>query len=221
MKYFEAFAGIGGFRFGINKAYETYYNKQAAQVQQDGQRGNGNTNERPVLLHGGPDAPLCVGYSEIDKYAIQIYKNHFPNENNFGDITKINPEDLPDFDLFVGGFPCQSFSIAGKRGGFGDKRGTMFFEIDRILRVKKPNYILLENVKGLLSHEGGRTYATIKNTLDELGYITERQTLNSKNHGVPQNRERIFIIGHLRGTPRPKVFPFTGESQENTGGNKL
>jgi DNA (cytosine-5)-methyltransferase 1 len=156
----------------------------------------------------------CVGYSEIDKYAVQIYQKHFPNHKNYGDITKIDETKLPDFDLFVGGFPCQSFSIAGKRGGFDDTRGTMFFEIARIVREKQPRLLLLENVKGLLSHDKGATFYTIISTLDELGYDCEWQVLNSKNHGVPQNRERVFIIGHLRGTSRPEVFPITGADTE-------
>lgn len=149
----------------------------------------------------------CVGYSEINKYATKIYDSHFPNHKNYGDITRISAEELPDFDLLVGGFPCQAFSIAGKRGGFDDTRGTLFFDLARILRAKQPRLFLFENVKGLLSHDDGRTFKTIIATLDELGYDLGWQVLNSKNHGVPQNRERIFIIGHLRGTPRPEVFP--------------
>ncbi len=161
---------------------------------------------------------ICMGYSEIDKYAIQIYQSHYPEHKNYGDITKIKTDDLPDFDLLVGGFPCQSFSIAGKRKGFNDTRGTLFFEIARILDAKKPRLFLLENVKGLLSHDDGKTFKTIITTLDELGYDLQWQLLNSKNHGVPQNRERIIIVGHLRGTPRPPVFPFTtGYSNINEG----
>ncbi|MFC1855880.1 DNA (cytosine-5-)-methyltransferase [Thermodesulfobacteriota bacterium] len=150
----------------------------------------------------------CIGHSEVDKYAIKIYEKHF-NHKNYGDITKINPKELPDFDLIVGGFPCQAFSIAGKRGGFKDTRGTLFFEIARIVREKRPRLLLLENVKGLLSHDKGRTFATIISTLDEMGYDCQWQVLNSKDFGVPQNRERVFIIGHLRGTRRPEVFPIT------------
>lgn len=156
----------------------------------------------------------CVGYSEIDKYAVQIYQKHFPTHKNYGDITKINTEELPDFDLLVGGFPCQAFSIAGKRGGFEDTRGTMFFELARILRAKQPRLFVFENVKGLLSHDGGKSFATIIQTLDELGYDLQWQIINSKNHGVPQNRERVFIIGHSRGTPRPEVFPFGEDDRE-------
>lgn len=149
----------------------------------------------------------CVGFSEIDKYAVQIYQRHFPDHTNFGDITKINADELPDFDLLVGGFPCQAFSIAGKRGGFADTRGTLFFDLARILKAKRPRLFLFENVKGLLSHDEGRTFYTIVATLDELGYDVQWEVLNSKNFGVPQNRERIFIAGHLRGEPRPQVFP--------------
>jgi DNA (cytosine-5)-methyltransferase 1 len=149
----------------------------------------------------------CVGFSEIDKYAIAIYQKQFPKHKNYGDITKIKANELPDFDLLCGGFPCQSFSIAGKRKGFEDTRGTLFFEIARIAKEKRPRYLLLENVKGLLSHDKGRTFKTILYTLDELGYDLQWQILNSKNFGVPQNRERVFIIGHLRGTPRPEIFP--------------
>lgn len=155
----------------------------------------------------------CVGYSEIDKYAIQVYSNHF-NHVNYGDATRIDTAELPDFDLLVGGFPCQAFSIAGKRRGFDDTRGTLFFEIARILRDKRPRYFVLENVKGLLSHDSGKTIQTIFGVLTDLGYEFEWQVLNSKNFGVPQNRERIFIIGHLREERRPKVLPIrTNDTQ--------
>jgi DNA (cytosine-5)-methyltransferase 1 len=158
---------------------------------------------------------ICIGYSEINKYAIQIYERHF-NHENYGDITRINPREIEDFDLLVGGFPCQSFSIAGKRGGFSDTRGTLFFEIARIVKQKQPRLLLLENVKGLLSHDEGKTFFTIIATLDELGYDLQWQVLNSKDFGVPQNRERVFIIGHLRGTSRPEVFPFGENGQQLT-----
>lgn len=160
------------------------------------------------------DEHECVGFSEIDKYAIKIYKEQFPHHTNYGNITEIPAESLPDFDLLVGGFPCQSFSIAGKRRGFEDTRGTLFFDIARILKAKQPRLLVLENVKGLLSHDTGRTFRTIIATLTELGYDLQWQVLNSKDFGVPQNRERVFIVGHLRGTTRPEVFPFTGETRE-------
>jgi len=160
------------------------------------------------------DKGECIGFSEIDKYAIQTYQSHF-NHKNYGDITTINTAELPEFDLLVGGFPCQAFSIAGKRKGFEDTRGTLFFEIARILRDKQPRLFCLENVKGLLSHDNGNTFRTIVSTLNELGYDLQWQVLNSKNFGVPQNRERVFIIGHLRGTSRPEVFPFGSSSEGN------
>lgn len=158
----------------------------------------------------------CVGFSEIDKYAIQIYQKHFPSHKNYGDIKKIDAKKLPDFDLICGGFPCQSFSVAGKRKGFNDARGTIFFDICRIIKIKKPRLILLENVKGLLSHDDGRTFIAIIAALDELGYDCQWQVLNSKDFGVPQNRERIFVVGHLRGSRRPQVFPITQSGKVHT-----
>ena len=138
----------------------------------------------------------CIGYSEVDKYAESIYKRKFPNHIGYGDATKIRTEELPDFEFLVGGFPCQAFSIAGKRRGFDDTRGTLFFEIARILRDKAPRYFLLENVKGLLSHDKGKTFQTILGVLSEMGYGVEWEVLNSKNFGVPQNRERVFLKGY-------------------------
>jgi DNA (cytosine-5)-methyltransferase 1 len=215
MKYFDAFSGYGGFSLGIQKAYAG--NQQSSEIEQDRKRGNGDSNEvANDVLSSGRTAPLCVGYSEVDKYAIQVYSKHFPTHTNYGDITKITAESLPDFDLLVGGFPCQAFSIAGKRMGFSDTRGTLFFDIARILKQKQPRLFVLENVKGLLSHEGGNTFRTIISTLDELGYDLQWQVLNSKDFGVPQNRERVFIIGHLRGTRRPEVFPIGSSNQFNT-----
>lgn len=161
----------------------------------------------------------CVGYSEIDKYANSIYRTHFGDHKSYGDITKIDIADLPDFDVLVGGFPCQAFSIAGKRGGFEDTRGTLFFELARILAGKKPGYFCFENVRGILSHNEGATFRTIVTTLDDLGYDLQWQVLNSCFFGVAQDRSRLFIVGNLRGRSRPKVFPFrevgtvSGEAQ--------
>lgn len=151
--------------------------------------------------------PICVGFSEVDKYAISIYNHHFPDHKGYGDATKIDPMELPDFDLLCGGFPCQSFSVAGKRKGFQDTRGTLFHEILRIAKAKQPRVLLLENVKGLLSADDGRCFATITSSLDALGYDVEWEVLNSKYFGVPQNRERVFIVGHLRGTGQRQIFP--------------
>lgn len=207
MKYLSLFSGIGGFELGIQQAHES--NRDRRNTEESSVDGGIAASTSINEWFG--ESPTCIGFSEIDKYATAIYQKHFPNHHNYGDITKINSTELPDFDLLVGGFPCQAFSIAGKRGGFDDTRGTLFFDIARILREKQPRLFLLENVKGLLSHDNGNTFKTIISTLDELGYDLQWQVLNSKNHGVPQNRERVFIVGHLRGTRRPEVFPF-GES---------
>jgi DNA (cytosine-5)-methyltransferase 1 len=163
------------------------------------------------------DKAKCIGYSEIDKYAIKVYKKHFGGHTNYGDATNINPTELPDFDLLVGGFPCQAFSVAGKRKGFDDTRGTLFFDIARILAEKKPKNLVLENVKGLLSHEQGRTFQTIIGVLSDLGYSVEWQVLNSKDFGVPQNRERVIIVGHLGSKCSRQVFPITGTDTKDTG----
>ena len=207
MKYFSTFSGIGGFELGIKQAYDNRPNIR-----------NGSEVLRETMpdTQESQDRFTCVGYSEIDKYATSIYQKHFPNHKNYGDITEINEKTLPDFDLLVGGFPCQAFSIAGNRGGFEDTRGTMFFELARILREKQPRLFMFENVKGLLSHDKGNTFRTIIATLDELRYDVQWQIINSKNHGVPQNRERVFIIGHSRGTRRPEVFPFGDDSEAVT-----
>lgn len=140
----------------------------------------------------------CVGFSEIDKFAKSIYTRWFPRHKDLGDATKIDPKELQDFDLLVGGFPCQAFSLAGHRRGFDESRGTLFFEIARVLKEKKPRYILLENVKGLLSHDKGRTFKTMLGILAELGYDVEWQVYNSKDFGTAQNRERVYIKGYFR-----------------------
>ena len=157
-----------------------------------------------------------VGYAEIDKYAISIFEKQFTGVTNYGDATAITASNLPDFDLLVGGFPCQAFSIAGKHQGFNDTRGTLFFDIARICAEKRPRYLVLENVKGLLSHDNGQTFQTILRVLADLGYRVEWQVLNSKDFGVPQNRERVFIVGHLGGTSGRQVFPITGTNSKNT-----
>jgi DNA (cytosine-5)-methyltransferase 1 len=149
-----------------------------------------------------------------DNVSGETTKDNFQGVKNYGDITTIDPTTIPDFDLFCGGFPCQAFSIAGKRKGFDDTRGTLFFDIARILKEKRPKHLLLENVKGLLSHDSGRTFQTILRTLSDLGYGVEWQVLNAKDFGVPQNRERVFIIGHLGGFSGRQVFPIRGDNEE-------
>jgi DNA (cytosine-5)-methyltransferase 1 len=135
----------------------------------------------------------CVMASEIDKYANKAYEVLYGHKT-VGDVTEIEAEDVPDHDLLVGGFPCQAFSVAGKRLGFEDTRGTLFFEMARIAKAKKPKVILAENVKGLVGHDKGRTLNTIVQTLCDIGYTVDFNVLNSKYFGVPQNRERIFIV---------------------------
>lgn len=207
MKVFSTFSGIGGFEIGIQNAISNLQSKNA-ELQVEPGVGGDNSN-------GVQRAASCVGYSEIDKYAIKVYEKQFPGVRNYGDITKISAEELPDFDCLVGGFPCQAFSIAGKRRGFDDTRGTLFFDLARILRAKQPRYFVFENVKGLLSHDQGNTFRTIIAAIDELGYDCQWSVLNSKDFGVPQNRERVYIVGHLRGTPRPEVFPIAGADGED------
>ncbi|GEM_PF-106157 len=133
--------------------------------------------------------------SEIDKYARQSYKLNFTDKNLYGDITKIDEKDIPDHDILCAGFPCQAFSIAGKRRGFNDTRGTLFFEVARILKEKKPKYIILENVKNLISHDKSNTLKIILSTLSDLGYTVDFTVINSMESGVPQNRDRTYIVG--------------------------
>ena len=154
---------------------------------------------------------VCVGHCEIDKYADQSYRALFDTKGEWfrEDVREADPDEMPDFDLLCGGFPCQSFSIAGHRGGFADPRGTLFFEIARLTAAKRPAYLLLENVPGLLNHDGGRTFAAILHTLDGLGYGVEWQVLNSKDFGVPQSRKRVYLVGYLDERCRGKILPFT------------
>ncbi len=183
MRFLDLFAGIGGFRLTLEQA-----------------------------------GHKCIGFCEIDKFARQTYKANFDTEGevDWEDITEVTDSEARELrgkvDLITGGFPCQAFSVAGHRRGFEDTRGTLFFDIARIAEQVQPRFLLLENVKGLLSHDKGETFGIILNTLDELGYDVEWQVLNSKDFGVPQNRERVFIIGHSRRFPRREVFPITGTS---------
>jgi DNA (cytosine-5)-methyltransferase 1 len=182
MKLLDLFSGIGGFHKGFEQAG---YNFE------------------------------WVGFSDIDKYASAVYKYRYSNAKELGNITTIRPErDLPDhIDILCGGFPCQSFSQSGLRRGFKDTRGTLFFEIARILRYFRDNkkpipYFVLENVKGLLSHDSGRTFAIIYRVLTDIGYTVECQLLNTR-WVLPQNRERIYIVGYIGRGSGCKVFPIT------------
>lgn len=153
----------------------------------------------------------CVGHCEIDPDADRSYRALFDTTGEWfcADAKTADPAAMSDFDLLCGGFPCQSFSIAGRRGGFGDPRGTLFFELARLAEARHPRYLLFENVPGLLNHDGGRTFAAILDALDRLGYGVEWQVLNSKDFGVPQARRRVYIVGYLDGRCAGKVFPVT------------
>lgn len=186
MKFLDLFAGIGGFRLGMESA-----------------------------------GHKCIGFCEIDKFARASYKaiHNTEGEIELHDITEVSDEfirGIGSVDVICGGFPCQAFSIAGARRGFEDTRGTLFFEIARFASILRPKYLFLENVKGLLNHDKGNTFEVILSALDELGYDVEWQVLNSKNFGVPQNRERVFIIGHLRGGSGRKIFPLSGDGASIT-----
>ena len=183
IRYFDMFAGVGGFRAGLDRA-------------------------------GGFQ---CVGHCEIDKYADASYRaihNIRKEEVYHADARSIHPEQLPDFDLLCGGFPCQAFSMAGKRKGFEDARGTLFFELARVAEAKRPAYLFLENVPGLLSHDGGRTFAAILSTLYDMGYHVEWTVLNSKHFRVPQSRKRLFLIGYLDPRCAGKILPVFGAGAE-------
>lgn len=144
----------------------------------------------------------CVFSSEIDLSCQEVYKNNF-NETPFSDVTKIDIESLPDFEVLTAGFPCQPFSICGKRRGFEDTRGTLFFHICRILEAKQPRCVVLENVKYLIYHDGGKTLKVILESLEDLGYYVSYALLNSRDFGLPQNRERLVIIASKK-----QVFNF-------------
>ena len=184
IRFFDMFAGIGGFRSGLEAV-------------------------------GGFE---CIGHCEIDKYANQAYNAIYKpkGELYFEDARTIDPNDLPELDLICAGFPCQSFSVAGKRLGFADDtRGTLFFEVARIAEAKRPAYLLLENVPGLLSHDAGRTLTTIFSTLVELGYDLEWCVYNSANFGVPQQRRRLYIVASLGRRSTGRIFPLACGNAEN------
>lgn len=182
LKYIDLFCGIGGFRISAEQAAE----------------------EREM-------ASECVFSSEIDSDAQKAYAANF-GEKPTGDIGEVRAEDVPDHDLLFAGFPCQAFSIIGDRRGFDDVRGTLFFDIARILKEKKPKAFVLENVKQLRSHDGGRTISTIMRTLAELGYHAQYRVLNALDFGVPQKRERVFIVGFRE----PRSFDWPGGNGEIT-----
>ena len=151
----------------------------------------------------------CVGHCEVDAHADKNYRLLFDTEGEWfcDDARAIETGRMPCFDLLCAGFPCQAFSIAGKREGFADARGTLFFEIARLVEARQPAYFLLENVPGLLSHDKGRTFYTILRTFWELGYHVEWKVLNSKDFGIPQSRKRVYIVGYLDGRCAGKILP--------------
>lgn len=153
----------------------------------------------------------CVGYSEIKESSVRIYDRHYPGRKNFGDITKVVPKDLPDFDVLIGGFPCQSFSLAGLRKGFRDRRGLMIFYIYEILKEKKPEYAVLENVKGIVGHDRGQTFRNVIGLLAYAGYNVRVVLLNALNYGSAQSRERIFFLCSKKDFPRvtPEILDNT------------
>jgi site-specific DNA-cytosine methylase len=166
--------------------------------------------EQGIIGSGIP--ATCSGFSEVDKYAKQVYDIHY-SHSYLGDATKIRTESLPNYDLLVAGFPCQAFSYAGYQKGFCDTRGTLFFEIARILRDTRPKNFLLENVAGLLSHQSGRTFQEMLKILTEMGYDVQWQVLNSRDFGFPQNRKRVFIVGYLGKRHRRQIFPLRTEAE--------
>lgn len=151
----------------------------------------------------------CVGYSEIDYSAQKTYKTFYGNEEkNYGDLTKIDTDKLPSFDLLIGGFPCQTFSVIGKRAGFDDSRGMIIYSLIDIMKKKNISYFILENVKGLVNHNNGKTLKEIVKALQDAGYDLEYRVLNSLNYGVPQMRERIYFVGIRKGLKKKKfVWP--------------
>ena len=215
IRFIDLFRGIGGFHLGLERANKISGDKQLRIGSEEGPSiAQPENTTKPNFS--------CVWSNDIDKYASQIYKKHWPETPEVtGDIRGIDEKAIPKHDLICAGFPCQTFSVAGKRKGFEDTRGTLFFEICRIAAYHRPELLLLENVKGLLNHDGGRTFSTILYALEDLGYWWEYQVLNSKNYGVPQNRERVFIVGHLRTGSSTPIFPITKSTglsnKENQG----
>ncbi len=173
------------------------------------------------LEMGIADWMECVGFSEIKKSSIEIYKKNYPSHVNFGDITKIDYQNMPDFDLLTGGFPCQAFSLAGNRKGFNDRRGQMIFYIYDILMAKRPKYAVLENVKGLLSHKGGETYDNVFRLLMSAGYNVRVLLLNALHYGTAQNRERIIFLCSLEEfeKKRPVIIDDTKRFRDIRDGN--
>jgi DNA (cytosine-5)-methyltransferase 1 len=167
---------------------------------------------------GMPQHFKCVGFSEVDKYASAVLRYHWPDVPNYGDITKIDWSAVPDFDLLVGGSPCQDLSVAGKQKGLTGERSGLFYEYVKALEIKKPAHFIWENVKGALSSNGGRDFAAILSAFSEAGYSLLWQVLNAKDFGVPQNRERVFVVGTRSDFRSPReVFFESGYGSQSDG----
>tara|TARA_R100001163_G_C5064972_1_gene202754 strand:+ start:634 stop:1758 length:1125 start_codon:yes stop_codon:yes gene_type:complete len=166
-------------------------------------------------LHQAGINPKWIGFSDIDKFANKVFKRRFPNAKELGDIELIRPNDLPRIDLVTFGFPCQDLSIAGRRGGLQANRSSLFFKAIEIIRVKKPKYFIFENVKGLFSSNGGKDFDIVLRAISDIGYDGQWQLVNTRWF-LPQNRERVYFIGHIRGECRPKVFPICENGRKNS-----
>lgn len=203
MKYFSTFSGAGGFELGIEYANTAHKHEWQCNHKQscDGSKGKCECQ-----------LPTCIGFSEIDKHASAVLRYRFPNIPNYGDISKVDWASVPDFDLLVGGSPCQDLSVAGKRAGLEGQRSGLFHEYVKALHIKKPQYFIWENVKGALSSNEGRDFAEVISAFSEAGYSLWWQVLNAKDFGVPQNRERIFVVGVRDGSPREILFEREGDA---------
>jgi len=221
IRYADIFGGVGGFRLGIERATNDKFNTRTFNKDERIKSNTPSSNGERGRTYSNSIKSKCVFYCDNDKYTVQTYNKNFNENYEATDIRTIKTSDIPNIDMLCGGFPCQAFSIAGKRRGFNDTRGTLFFEIARIVKAKRPKIIFLENVKGLLNHEKGKTFRVIIQTISELGYDVQWMVLNSKFFGVPQNRERVFIIGSLRGTSRPEILPFRYSYSKNVKENNL
>ena len=205
MTHFDLFSGYGGFTLALERVYETIYNQpKVDELQTQPNLPSSSSN----LLQ----AASTIGFSEIDKYASAVLKYRWPNIKNYGDITKIDWSEVPDFDLLTGGSPCQDLSIAGKRAGLDGERSGLFYEYMRAVKEKRPKYFIWENVKGALSSNKGFDFAAVLNEMAEAGYSLWWQVLNAKDFGVPQNRERIFVVGFRDESAREIFFERQNDS---------
>lgn len=219
MRFIDFFSGVGGFTRGMELA--GHYCVGHCEINKFAEMSYRSmhtiTNEQRHYL----------STLKLEERQKEILKDEYLNGEWYAaDITRVRPEELPQAECYCFGFPCQAFSIAGNRRGFEDARGTLFFEVMRLAKERKPEILFAENVAGLLNHRGGVTFNVIINTMAELGYLVEWQVLNSRYFGVPQNRERVFIIGHLGDKCGREIFPIaaddtTTDKQRNIGPSKI